>query len=375
VEGLNCILCLIAQIKIRKLKLYSILLYPVTNASTYSGGSETEDTDQEQYKVIRIRHYFEFDTPLILKRTEEITFCNKSNAELKNIVYNAREFLPHLNIYDSNGEQLIFHGNPDDCEPDINGDDHESDESDEDSESFPIIIEFPKTNPVSIGDIRTITLKYINDFGLSDDKKLSFIELPLGESTNFYLYIKKLDEYITEIDPFIEAKKEDEPEVSEYFPLSDLDEYDFIDTENTPTYFRMTSSVAIPNCTLIVVVSYEMTYENVLWFNGGIVIGVGSFVTNLGLIISDVKTFLPCIITLGALANTYLILTRGWIFTKNPVEKVLLIPYTSYYFLLILIIFLEVFVACFFVLMTNYTYPNVNITLAHRVFSNLVKFI
>jgi len=344
----------------------------VTNGDLGDSEGDSESSDQEQIKVIRIRHFFEFDTPLILKRAEEITFCNDSDIELKNIIYNAREFLPHLNVYDSNGEQLIFHGDPDDCESVINEGSNVNDEAGEIRAEFPIIIEFPKDHGVAPTEFRTITLKYINDFGLDWDKKLSFIELPMGLSQNFYLYIKRLDEYVTEISPFIESKKEDEPNESEYFLLDDMREHNFVFIEDTPTYFRLSSAVPIPNCNLIISISYEMTFENVLWFNGGIAIGLGSFITNLFMIVSDAKTFLACIITLGALSNTYLILTRGWIFTKNPVEKVLIIPYTSIYFLLILSIFLEVFVACALILANGYTYPNVNITLVHKALFNII---
>jgi hypothetical protein len=319
----------------------------VTNGELNNGGARAGDPGGEQIKIIRIRHFFEFDTPLILKRSEEITFCNEGDIELTNVIYYAREFLPHLNVYDSNGEQLIFHGEINDSDEEVVGGGGTTDPSEETSTELPIIIEFPKNRGVAPTEFRTITLKYINDFGLDKNNRISFIELPVGFSQNFYLYIKRLDEYITKIDSFIGAKKESDPNDTDYFLLDELREHNFVSTEDTPTYFRMSSAVPIPNCNLIIIISYEMTFPNVLWFNGGVIVGMGVLMVNLVMMDSDIKNFLPCIITLGALSNTYLILTRGWIFTKNPVERILFSDYSSIYFLLILCIFIEVFLACF----------------------------
>jgi hypothetical protein len=323
-----------------------------------NNGDQREETP-EQILVLRIRHFFEFDTSLILKRKEEITFYNEGNVPLERIIYDAREFLPHLNIYDSNGELLIFHGNIE-----FGGQSILIGRGLEENSEYPIIIEFPPTRPVNPNSFRVITLEYINDIGLKEGD-IGFITLPIGFAPHFYLYFKKLNEYITDVFPFIESNDE------QYFELGDLEETDFVQIEDTPSYFSISSSIAIPNCSLVIGTSYKLPLWNSLWFNGGIVIGIGAITTNVILLSSDANTFLPEILALGGISNTYLILTKGWVFTKSPVERVLKIPYTSIYFWLILCIFFEIFIACCLAFVAIDNNKNLNITLAYQVVSNI----
>jgi hypothetical protein len=334
----------------------------VTNGDSGEPAVSNGDSDEEtpeQIRILRVRHFFEFDTSLILKRKEEITFYNEGAIRLDRIIYDAREFLPGLNIYDSNGELLIFHGNfQSESRSILIG------STLEESSEYPIIIEFPSTRPVDPNGFRVITLEYINDIGLKEGE-IGFITLPIGVAPHFYLYFKKLDEYITEVFPFIESNEE------QYFELDDLEETDFVQIEDTPSYFSISSSIAIPNCSLVIGTSYKLPPWNFLWFNGGIIIGIGAITTNAILLTSDVKTFLPAIIALGGISNTYLILTKGWVFTKNPVERILKIPYTSIYFWLILIIIFEIFIACCLAFIEPSNNQNLNITSLHQIVSNI----
>jgi len=312
-------------------------------------------------EIVRIRHFFEFDDSLILKRTEEITFFNKSNIALSRVVYNVREFLPHLCIYDSNGEILIFHGIFE-----IKNQSLIIKDSDEGNSEHAIVIEFPKTRQIDPNSFRIITLKYTDDIGLCEGD-IGFINLPIGLAPHFYLYIKKLNEYITEIHPFVEEFGGEE---NVYFEIDELEKSDYVQIQDTPSYFSISSSIAIPDCNLIIATSYQLPNWNLFWFNGGIIIGIGAILTNFILIKSDVKSFLSSIVALGAITNTYLILTRGWLFTKAPVERILKTPYTSIYFWIILCIFLEIFFACILAFFVTGYNQNIDIASIYQITSN-----
>ena len=323
----------------------ALYLPEMYNPEIYNQFDDTENNDITNEKfpieIVRIRHFFEFDSTLILKKTEEITFFNHGEA-VTSIQYLPREFLPHLNIFDFDGKPLIFHGdyynkythNRNSCT--LNQ--HEfTDELSDNPIPDSIIIEFPQNDKVEQNHFRTIVLDYILDADV-DEKKIIMIDIPIGICPHFYLYIKKLEQYKTEIFAYIKSND------NQYFGIGGLEEIDAIEIDDTRTYFSMASSIPIEKCTLSIVLINKLQSPTTWWLDGGIVFAIGAIIGNMMMLLSDPHQYLTAIIALGGVSNSYLVITKGWIFMKD-MDRILKTPYTYIYLCLILIILFEMILA------------------------------
>jgi hypothetical protein len=318
---------------------------PIHESETPQPADGSPESDISRIHVLRVRHFFEFDTPFVLKRTEEVTLYN-SGEETRRIVHNAREFLPHLNFLDSDGKKLVFHGELEDYGLDSNEEDVDV-ETDEDSDIpieediediYPIIIEFPPGRPFSEREVRIITLSYIKE--VEFDNGVPIISIPLEVAPHFYLYIKKLSEFNVKIGYLLESSD------NQRFRLHDLsdDEFDSIEIKDTIGYSSFSSQMAIEDCKLLVGLNYELFPWDKRWFFGGILLAVIAFLINIFLILMNVQSNFTSIIAITGIVNSYLIITKGWIFMKN-MDKPVGFPYTTVYLALIILLFLEVILA------------------------------
>lgn len=306
-------------------------------------GSIEEETSS--IRVLRVRHFFEFETPFVLKRTEEVTLYN-TGEQTQRIVHNAREFLPHLNIFDSDGKKLVFHGELEDYGV-VYNEENEDVEIDGDSDIpleedfediYPIIIEFPPERPFSEGEVRIITQSYIKEVEFGNG--VPIISIPLEVASHFYLYIKKLSEYDVKIGYILESSDK------RWFRVHDLsdDEFDSIEIKDTIGYSSFSSQMPIEDCKLLIGLKYGLFPWDKRWFNGGIFLAVIALIINLFLILMNLHSNFTSIIAITGIVNSYLIITKGWIFMKN-MDKPVGFAYTTVYLALIILLFLEVVIA------------------------------
>lgn len=297
--------------------------------------------DNGQLPILRVRHMFEFDTPIHLKRSEEITFYNGEIEPLNEIVIDVREFLPYLNVYDSDGKKLIFHSYLEEyldfqAIQNENESMHENGNNDKDF-NFPIIIEFPRENPVLSREYRTITLNYIKQIEFQKGF-IALITVPLDNANHFYLHVKKLSQYKTDIRYLLLSDE------NNYFRIDDLEEIDYVETEDTVSFSSFSSNIPIDNCQLVIGVWINLQSWDKRWFDGGIAIASIAIIINLLLGLLDLKNNLTSIIAICSIVNTYLIITKGWIFMKD-IDSFMKLPYTNIYLFLILLIFSELLIS------------------------------
>jgi hypothetical protein len=304
-------------------------------------GTQETTNNTGQIQLVRVRHFFEFESLSLLKRIEEHTIYN--NAEtLTEIIYDSREFKPHLEILDSDGRKLVFHSDLDDYDyQDENSSDEENSEDDENisiDENSPIVIELPKNMPLMTREFRTIIFSYLEDMDFK--KRNPIIKIPLGTAPHLYLHIKKLPQFEMNIRYFAESSGGD------IFSVYNLNEYEreFVAIESTDSYSRFSTTTQIRDCKLIIGFKYSLHALDKWWFNGGIAIGILGLIINSILIFIGLKTNFTGIIAIAGISNTYLILTKGWIFMKD-MDKFTTINYTAIYLTLIFLIFFEIAIA------------------------------
>ena len=302
---------------------------------------ETQPSEAEEghIDVVRVRHFFEFETPFVLKRTEEVTLFNHGE-EVRQIVYNAREFLPHLMVHDSDGRRLIFHGVY--AEEDLSEEEPapEDTEEGEEEEIYQIVIEFPHEHPLRTEEFRTITYTYIREVEFG--KGVPIITIPLEIASHFYIYIKKLPDFNLKVG-YLLRSTEDRQEVFRFDDLSE-EEADAIEIQETIAYSSISSQIPIERCELLIGLRYELFSRDWYWFVGGIAIAVIALLINLILMLLNVNSYLTGIIAITGIVNSYLIVTKGWIFMKN-MDKPVNFPYTNIYLALILLLFIELMAA------------------------------
>lgn len=347
-------------------------------SSTDNGMSPEEI--YESVRVIHTRYFLDFDSSLLLNCAEEISFYNNGNSSLNRVIYDAWQFLPQLKIYDSNGELLVFHKN-------FTINDQEIRVDEEKNSEHAIIIEFPQNRPVDKNHFRVIVLKYVfdlrlevggrkNDTQLLSNKESEYgeydfdlisnnkrendidqIRIPFKGVCSIYIWIKKLNEFVGQSTPLILID-------NQTYNLNPLIAEGYVKIEDTPTYYGLSLNFPVDTEKFFLLISttYQLPKWNYLWFNGGAIIGYSAVIFNEILLLEDPKLFLTAIIAIAVGTNSYLILTKGWIFTKAPVERVLKIDYTEIYLLLISSLFIEIFIACLLAFWGTCTNQNVNIT-------------
>jgi len=142
-------------------------------------------------KIERMRTFFEFESPSVMKVTEEITLFNKGRST-PYFPYKIDKFRPSLQITDSNGENLLFH----------------SFERYKQYKKYNniISIRFPKNNPLERNEHRLIKMQYINCLRQTNLKEAN-LTVGVFKNASIYSFIKSVKDMnsllITNLSKFI----------------------------------------------------------------------------------------------------------------------------------------------------------------------------
>lgn len=146
---------------------------------------ENFDFSEEPIKIsiVRVRTFFEFESPSFMRTIEEITLFNET-AETKYMTYRLDKYRSALHIYDSDGRMLEFRSYIDDdltFKPDSGS-------------SNLIEIDFPEEKPLRKESYRTIRFEYITRVqpnALLETK----ITVSLYNGASVYAFIKECEGY------------------------------------------------------------------------------------------------------------------------------------------------------------------------------------
>ena len=302
--------------------------------------------EPQRVQTTRIRTFFEFETPRLINCTEERTIYY-DGPEVTSFVQPSRQFRPHLSVKDCNGEILQFHGHLEDYfNVDYEGEVPERLPEREGGQE--IVIDFPQNRPLREQSFRTFSYNFKIELPLDLGDNVQLL-VPL-EAYHNYVYIRKMEQFQTVIDYLIQTKD------GNYFEIDDLQERDQVQISEEASYFTIQISELVPECTLAIYVGYKLETKDRLWFNAGLMIASVTAVSNYFLLASNSHTNTTLVATLAGVANTYLIVTKGWIFTKD-LDKTLgveildadniPISYTLLYLFFIVVLFVEIIVAAY----------------------------
>jgi hypothetical protein len=304
---------------------------------------QDENIDDIKFITTRVRFSFEFESPKLINCTEERTNFYQG-PEVNRIKISNNEFKPHLSIYDGDGELLQFHGSPEEYF-DVDYESEPLGYTNQEGEKM-IEIDLPITKPLCNNSFRTLSFKYKKEIPVKPSQNAE-LSVSLSDAIHTYIYVKKLQHFKTDIYVLIETKN------GESFSPNRLYEKEHLKIDNQSSYFNIMVNKKIDGCNLKLFIKYELETKDRLWFNAGIVIAFSCIILNLMILTPNPDIIL--ITGLGGLVNTYLIITKGWIFTKD-LDKTLgikildinvPISYTYAYLILIIIIFIEILCAIF----------------------------
>ncbi len=265
----------------------------------------------QQITIDRVRHFRRFKTPSLMECIDEITFYN-TGREISSVEYILDSFSPSLHIFDSNGNQLEFHG----------------DHDDENEIGFEIRIDFPVDKAMSQDEFRTIRIEYIKEVKPEALKKI-LMTVPLHETASVYVFLEECDNYDFS---------------TIHYGVVD-ENYDLVENANMTVYrgesfWHIASKAAKNNSGLLYIIfKHKITKTLHLWILMGLIFGFIS-----AFFIWRSYHFNPSnavgIITYTGFIISYLFIIKGWLFSKNMDKK--LIQYDFSYRFLIFILFAEI---------------------------------
>lgn len=288
----------------------------------------TSGNDAAQYEdleVIRMRYFYEFITPFVVKCSEEITVYNASKIAINRVAYDLGVFRKNLHILDTSGHQLEFHREIDTYTAEIPL-----------NQEVTIIIEFPREQQLKPKRFKTIVLEYLREVDdyTNQSGDYSFI-FDLDDAPRTYIGIRSLSnkfEFIKE--PFIFGS-----DGTIFHPdnLWESDNVTIIESENS---FYFNTRELIQGCKLYFKFDHELGKYHSWWFNSGIIIGIAAIIANSFALFNGRSNL---VIPFAGLVNAYLLITKGWLF-QNDMERVIKgfkINYDVWYVALILILLIE----------------------------------
>ena len=304
------------------------------------------------FRIHRIRNSYEFENPFLMKCIEEITLINTSDRELRLISYEIDGFRPKLEVKNSNGENLIFYDSEntpydylsesvvrqiaqlDDDSPEIleNNVPHD--------ENHSIIIKFKEN--LQPHKITTVFLEYIKEFDPLEPS-IETIDIPLQSSDTRYVSIRIAKDYVSQLNCII---FDNQGNINQY-PIPY--ENDWISIRKSESFFHIILYYQEPNELLKIGIEQSLKPRDRNWFDAGLAIGLIALITNPIYAVFGKNTIIPLIVSINTIAITYLIVTKGWIFTKD-LEKVVTmcqstpyrIDYPKYYLYMIILLFVEI---------------------------------
>jgi len=319
------------------------------------GDSEYYIASSANILVDRIRVFYHFETPFIIKCTEEITFFN-AGRKIESILYDLGEFKSHLHIIDTNGEDIEFHS----LRAAQMNDLLSTYPEDQIINKKYIIIDFPKNRPLEAEDYRTIKMDYIKEISSKEIPSYSrFVDwgqftIPLGNSQSTYLYSNKPKKYLCKSNFQIIF---DDNGIQQQFDITNLDEIGNIILEDEDNYSQIAIMDSIKNCTLQYSFSIYLHPLQKHWFDFGAYVGYGAAVLYVFLFAINFDMGVKIGVPLGAAVIAFLTITKGWLFTQDMDRIVNLmqrregrkITYDEVYLLSIGLIFMELIILGIFV--------------------------
>jgi hypothetical protein len=331
-----------------------------------------------EFKIARIRHFYDFESINVLKHTQEITFYfnGKTTHQLH---FYSNDFKEFLNILDNNNEMLQFHGELAEYFDIGYSSEHENvtNFQNNNKEGFKIIIDFPTERPLKNNEFRTIFLIDKVDIPIEMAGHPIAIDVPFDEASHTYLYFNKLPQYKTKINDIFYSREDIDSVTGipkSYFKLEESEEKEFLDHFETTSFYCIYSTVPITNCNILIGIKYNLRKFDASWFYSGILVGSLAIIFNSYLAINRLNSSLVQITSLSTIAITYLVVIKGWVFMKdlddvilifNPIDLPFKIRFSDVYLLLILVIFVELVLSLYFGITTQKTVEIIKIFNQH----------
>jgi hypothetical protein len=319
-------------------------------------------------RIARIRHFYDFESINVVKHKQEITFYY-DGSQTEKLQYFAPDFKEFLNVFDYNGEQLQFHAELSDyfdlgnnsITPidDAKKQNENNEEIYEEKDGFKILIDFPKERPLLQNDFRTIIFEDKIDYPVDKIGSPFYISVAFDEASHTYLYINKLPHYNATIEKFFFSRNELDKKSGiprRFFELEESEEKEFFVHYETRSYYCIASLVPVTDCDIFIIIEYHLRTKDSVWLYSGILIGLLAASLNAYLITNILSSSLAQITSISTITITYLVVIKGWVFTKDLDDVVTLIPtdlkfklrFSDVYLVLILAIFIELVLAFYF---------------------------
>lgn len=274
-------------------------------------GKDNSELNVPQIVIDRVRHFRRLETPSLMKCIDEITFHN-IGKELSSVEYILDSFRPSLHIFDSNRNQLEFHG----------------DYEDGNEIGFEIQIDFPKDKAISKDEFKTISLEYIIEVKPSASQTM-LITVPLHETASVYVFLEHCENY--------------DFSTIHYGALDDnynlVENADLI-TDRGESFWYVVAKGAENNSSLLhIIFKHKITKALSSWIKIGIVLGCTSLPLIYILYHFHPSNIMDIIMFAGFIIS-FLFIIKGWLFSKNMEKS--LIMYDSIYRALVLSLFAEI---------------------------------
>lgn len=309
--------------------------------------------------VVRIRYFYDFKTPFIINCKKEVLIYNGTGESVDTIIFPLGGFRKHLHIYDSTYTKLEFHKETTDYFGER-----------ERTEDFSIIIELPRDKPIPPQGFQTLEFEYIEDPEDYTKKNYSFT-FSLEESPRTYISITSKSDKVR----LIRHIKVHSTDGSKFY-INDLTERNDISVYLTHSSLYFEAKKIIPNCNFVFTFRYELEKHQKRWISLGIFLGIVAVILNIFLLVFNSSLIYSVIIPFAALVNTFLLITKGWIF-QNDMERVVYgrggVTYDTYYVLLIILLTIEMIFG--FIMTTIVPHIDFNSSFSFNIFTdNLTNY-
>lgn len=269
--------------------------------------------------IVRVRTFFEFESPSLMRTIEEITLFNET-ADTKFITYYLDKYRSALHIYDSDGRVLEFRSYNID-----NVDDPVFDSSCGFSNLIEVI--FPEGNPLRKDSYRTIKLEYITRVRPNDLLETE-LYISLYKNASVYSFIKECEGY----------------EFTVHYSLFDNDgnklDMKNIKSKRGSSFFEICYKlISIDDGYILVKLKHKMPDSISSWYQIGLLFGLfSSFFIALAYISepSNINYYF----ILASITISFLVIIKGWVFQKKMDRDLVL--YDLRYRTIVSIIILEV---------------------------------
>lgn len=298
-------------------------------------------------RIAKIRRIYDLQNPLFIRCDENVTIYNGSDRDIYSVERLFYDYKKDLRIQDFTHEDLEFHSDFfrffNDVEP-VPGEERNMQEK---GATRIITIDFPYNRPLRKGEFRTISLTYTIDYDTLSRHASTFI-LSLDDAMEHQVVFNKNIRYDCEISYLIYNSANgwlNSPQ--EIIPDGKIEiAEDF-------SYIRIKEPVE--DSFLVSSVSFRLRRSEQGWIGLGYYVGMGAILVNAVMIALLTGSSAGFVLPVVAVVNTYLIITRGWLFAKDMdyivaefpslTGKSSKISYNDRYRIIIALLMIELFVS------------------------------